>query len=55
MQKVEDKKEFLKNSQNVPETRVLESLFNKDAGLRPANLLKMDTSTGVFLWILRNF
>ena len=29
--------------------------FNKVAGLRPATLLKRDSTTGVFLWILRNF
>ena len=37
---------------------MLESLFNKAAGLktwRPATLLKRDSNTGVFLWILRNF
>ena len=29
--------------------------FNKAAGFRPANLLKRDSDTGVFLLILRNF
>ena len=33
---------------------VLESLFKKIAGLRPATLLLRDSSTVVFLWILRN-
>ena len=36
-------------------TPVLESFFNKVAGLRPATLLKRDSNAGVFLWILRNF
>ena len=29
--------------------------FNKNAGLRPATLLRRNSSTGVFLWILQNF
>ena len=29
--------------------------FNKVAGLRPATLLKKDSGTGLFLWILQNF
>ena len=33
---------------------MLESLFKKVAGL-PATLLKKDSNTGAFLWILRNF
>ena len=36
-------------------TPVLESLFNKVAGLRPSTLLKRSSNTGVFTWILRNF
>ena len=36
-------------------TFVLESLFNKVAGLRPATLLKRDSKTSVFLWNLRIF
>ena len=33
-----------------------QSIFlNKVSGLRPANLLKRDSRTGAFLWILRNF
>ena len=34
---------------------LLESLFNKVAGLSPVILLKRHFSTGVFLWILKNF
>ena len=34
---------------------MLESLFNKIAGPRPASLLKRDSGTSVFLRILRNF
>ena len=34
-------------------TPVLECLFDKVAGLRRANLLKRDSSTGVFQWILK--
>ena len=30
-------------------------VFNKVAGLRPETLLKRDSSTGVFRWILWNF
>ena len=38
------------------ETPVLKSLFNKVASLiKSANSLKRDSSTGVFLRILRNF
>ena len=36
-------------------TPMLESLFNKVAGLRPATLLKKHFSTGVLLSILGNF
>ena len=36
-------------------TTFLESLFNKAAGLRPVILFKRHFSTGVFLWILKNF
>ena len=36
-------------------TTLLESLFNKAAGLRPVILFKRHFSTGVFLWILKNF
>ena len=36
-------------------TPVPESLFNKVPGLRPTTLLKKDSSTGVFLRILRDF
>ena len=41
--------------QYLQETHVLESLFNKVAGLRPTTLLKRDSHTGAFLWKLRNF
>ena len=33
---------------------VLESLFDKAASLKPATLLKRDSSASIFLWILRN-
>ena len=49
-QKVSEKfSKFLGNDlcQNV--------FFNKAAGLRSATLFKMDSNTGVFLGILRNF
>ena len=36
-------------------TPVPESFFIEVAGLKPATLLKRDSGTGVFLWILRNF
>ena len=36
-------------------TPVMKCLFNKIAGLRPAALLKSDSSKGVFPWILRDF
>ena len=34
---------------------VLGPLFNKVTGIKPATLLKRDSSTGVFLWNLRDF
>ena len=34
---------------------MLESLFNKVAGLKACNFIKKDTNTGVVLLILRNF
>ena len=34
-------------------TPILECLFDKVAGLRRANLLKRDSTTGVFQWILK--
>ena len=51
------KKAFLKNfgtfTGKIP---VLASLFNKFAGLQAFNFMKKrHSSTGVFLWILRNF
>ena len=36
-------------------TAVLESLFNKNAGVSPPTLLKRDSYTAIFLWNLRNF
>ena len=36
-------------------TPVLESLFDRAAGLRPVTLLKRHFSTCVFLWILKDF
>ena len=39
-------KKFLKFHRKIA---VLESLFNKVAGLRPATLLKRDSNTAVFL------
>ena len=45
-------KKFSKIQRKTPE---LKSLFKKVEGLKPATLLKMNSSTGVFLWILRNF
>ena len=51
------KKLFLKSMQYLQETPVLESLFNKVAGvqvIRPSTLLKRDSNTGIFLWILQN-
>ena len=35
-------------------TPALESLFKKVAGLRLTTLLKKDSNTGAFLWILQN-
>ena len=34
---------------------MLESLFNKVAGLKTCNFIKGDSNTGVFLWMLTNF
>ena len=39
----------------IIESTCVRNLFNKVAGLRPATLLKRDSGTGVFQWILRNF
>ena len=50
------KKTILKNFRNIHmKTSVLESLFNKVAGLKPVTLLKSDSNTGVILRVLRNF
>ena len=43
------KKGFLKISQNLQENTFTASLFNKIVGVRPATLLKSDSSKGVFL------
>ena len=41
-----------KKSRKIP---LLESLFNKAAGLRPAIILRIHFNTGVFLWVSKNF
>ena len=46
---------FLKVSQYTQETPALMCLFNKVVHLRHETLLKRDTNTDVFLWILQNF
>ena len=46
-------KKILRNSQE--DTCVGVSFFNKVAGLWPGTLLKRDSNTSVFLWILWNF
>ena len=43
------KKMFLEISKVHRKTPMLESLFNKVAGLRPVTLLKRDSNIGVFL------
>ena len=49
-------KSLPKNFTNFTGKNLYQSLiFNKAAGLRPATLLKRDSGTGVFLWILQNF
>ena len=49
-------KDVLKNFAKFTRKHLCRSLFfNKVAGLRPATLLKRDSGTVVFLWILRNF
>ena len=48
------RKVFLNISQYSQETPVLESLFNKVAGLRTCTLLKRDSNTGVLPLNLRN-
>ena len=44
-----------KMSQILEKTPMLESLFNKAAGLKPENFLKRHFRPGVFLLILGNF
>ena len=55
--KVFFKKGILKNFAKVTGKHLYQSLFfNKVAELKPATLFKkIDSDTGVFLWILRNF
>ena len=48
------KKNCSKKFRNIHEKTIV-SLFNKVAGQRSATLLKRDSHTGVFLWILQNF
>ena len=49
------KKLFLEILQYSQETPVLESFSRKGQLLSPATLIKRDSNTGVFLWLLRNF
>ena len=50
------KKIVLRNSVKFTGKHLSRSIFfNKVAGLSPATLLKRDSGTGIFLWILRNF
>ena len=50
------KKGFLKNFAKFAGKHLSQSLFcNKVPSLRSANLLKKDSGTGVFMWILKNF
>ena len=49
------KKGVLKNFSNSQENTCAEVSFNKIASLRPAALLKRDSSEGVFPWILQDF
>ena len=45
----------LRNIHRKTPVAVLKSLLIKLQAFRPANLLKRDSNTVVFLWILRNF
>ena len=45
----------LRISQISQENTGVGGFFNKVTNLRPATLLKRDSSTGVFLWDLLNF
>ena len=49
------KRVFLNTSKIYKKAPVSGSFFNKVAGLRPASLLKRNSDTGAFLWILQNF
>ena len=51
---LQKRKIFLRIFQNPQEALTSESLFNKVVGLRPATLLKRDSDTGVFMWILQS-
>ena len=42
-------------SQNLQENTCARVFFNKVVGPRVATLLKRDSGTGAFLWILQNF
>ena len=50
------KKGVLRNFAKLTGKQLCQSLlFNKVADFRPSLLLKRDSGTGVFLWMLRNF
>ena len=50
------KKGVLRNFTKFTGKHLCQSLlFNRVAGLKPATLVKKDSGTGVFLWILWNF
>ena len=46
---------LLEISQNSQENTVSQPFFNTVAALSPAALLKRDSGTSIFLWILQNF
>ena len=45
----------LKNFAKFLRKNLVESLFNNVAGLNHATLLRRNSSTGIFQWILPNF
>ena len=49
------KKLFLKILQYSQENTYVGVFFNKNAGVQSVTLIKRDSNTGVFLWVLRNF
>ena len=49
------KKVFLEISQNSKENTCARASFLIKLQVAPANLLKRDSGTGIFVWILRNF